>query len=845
MIFLVHLGTFVRNRRKHLGLSLRLAAQKLEVDPSYLSRVEAGKVPASEQLLRRLVIILECQEDELLLLAGRLPEPIRAMVARQPYRVAAALRTMAEMCVAEPGAPYGEPLFAERGERAIEDGFPFEEVSEIAEVESWRKEIHRPIYHLHKWWAQRLGSVFRAAILAAAAPKGSSVMELFYEPVRLPGVVVFDPFMGSGTTVGEAQKLGCTVIGRDINPVAYRAVRVALGPVDRREVHEQFRKLESSVGKEIKKLYRSVDSDGQPCDVLYFFWVKVLPCPKCQARVDLFSNYVFATHAYKNRNPDAKITCPECDDVLSGRHDETEIACRCGAHFNPQEGPARRTTAVCRLCGHEFPIAETARSVGKPPDHRLYAKLALQKDGAKEYLRVTDDDRTAFEAARERLRGLDPLLPRVPISDGYNTRQILNYGYRHWHELFNERQLLALTMLAGAIRDLPESSARDALAVLFSGMLEFNNMFASYKGEGTGAVRHMFSHHILKPERTPIEANPWGTPKSSGAFSTLYVSRLLRALDYRQAPFELAVECTGRRKTGRKVVGISPPMGGPVVGRCPKGGLKPGTTYLSCGDSSTTDLPDRSVDLVITDPPFFDNVHYSELADFFFVWQQLYFGDGRSTGACTTRCSAEVQDTEPNAFANKLRRVFEECHRVLRDEGLLVFSYHHSREDGWTAVAQAVLGAGFTIVQGQPVKAEMSVAAPKSQAKEPIDLDVLIVCRKRGSDRRARRDEDEVLRRSVASAGQKVGRFNRVGRKLSRNDARVVLLSQLLVELSIGRTADEVGIALEVLLPQTRGVVEKMWREQEVRDPSGPVVPQPGPVQLELLVPVATDGRGA
>ena len=64
-------------------------------------------------------------------------------------------------------------------------------------------------------------------------------------------------------------------------------------------------------------------------------------------------------------------------------------------------------------------------------------------------------------------------------------------------------------------------------------MLEFNNLFASYKGEGTGAVRHMFSHHILKPERTPIEANVWGTPKSSGSFSNLFRSRLLRAIEYR------------------------------------------------------------------------------------------------------------------------------------------------------------------------------------------------------------------------------------------------------------------------------------------------------------------------
>lgn len=838
-------GTFIRDHRTALGLSLRAVAQKLGVDPAHLSRVEANKASASEQLIRRLARVLQCQEDELLLLAGRLPKAIRTLVARQPYRAAAALRTMAEMCVAEPGAPYGEPILAGRGERAIEDGFPFEQVSEIAEAESWRKEVYRPIYHVHKWWAQRLGSVFRAAILGAASPKGSSVIDLFYEPVRLPGVVVFDPFMGSGTTIGEAQKLGCTVIGRDINPVAYRAVRVALGPVDSREVHEQFRKLEAGVGKEIKKLYRSVDSDGQPCDVLYFFWVKVLPCPNCRARVDLFSSYIFATHAYKEQNPAATITCPECSGVLSGRHDTTKVACPCGARFNPQDGPAQRTTAVCRSCSCEFPIAQTARSIGKPPDHRMYAKLVLRSDGLKEYLRITDNDLAACEAARERLIALDPPLPRVPIGHGHNTRQILNYGYRYWHELFNERQLLGLTMLAGAIRDLPESVARESLAVLFSGVLEFNNMFASYKGEGTGAVRHMFSHHILKPERTPIEANLWGTPKSSGAFSTLYESRLLRALDYRHSPFELAVEYSGRRKTGRKVVGVSPPMGGPIVERHPKSGLKPGATYLSCGDSSATDLPDRSVDLVITDPPFFDNVHYSELADFFFVWQQLYFGRGRPDGACTTRRDADVQDTEASVFAKKLRRVFAECQRVLRDEGLLVFSYHHSREDGWIAVAQAVLGAGFAIVQSQPVKAEMSVAAPKSQAKEPIDLDVLIVCRKRDSDRRVQRDQDEALRRAAESASQKVGRFNGVGRQLSRSDVRVVLLSQLLVELSASRTADEVGTALDALLPQTRGIIEMMWREQEVRDSLDPVVQQPGPAQLDLLVPAAIGGRGA
>src|SRR5215204_724130 len=93
-------------------------------------------------------------------------------------------------------------------ETAIEqDAFPFEHLSEIAEHESWRKEVYRPVYHVHKWWAQRLGSVFRAIILGALSPAGTDVLRRFYSPAKFPNSVVFDPFMGSGTTLGEALKV--------------------------------------------------------------------------------------------------------------------------------------------------------------------------------------------------------------------------------------------------------------------------------------------------------------------------------------------------------------------------------------------------------------------------------------------------------------------------------------------------------------------------------------------------------------------------------------------------------------------------------------------------------------
>lgn len=63
-----------------------------------------------------------------------------------------------------------------------------------------------------------------------------------------------------------------------------------------------------------------------------------------------------------------------------------------------------------------------------------------------------------------------------------------------------------------------------------------------------------------------------------------------------------------------------------------------------------------------------------------------------------------------------------------RDDGLLVFTYHHSRDDGWQALAEAILGAGFTVINSQPVKSEMAVATPKSAAKEPIAFDIILVC---------------------------------------------------------------------------------------------------------------------
>lgn len=675
------------------------------------------------------------------------------------------------------------------------DRFPFEFLSRLAERESWRKEVHRPIYHIHKWWAKRLGSVFRGILLGCNLQEHDDLKAEFYRFHDVSGVSVFDPFLGSGTTIGEAHKLGLTALGRDINPVAVESTRTAFGRLNRGELTDAFEALSQDVGSRIRSLYHSEDSRSRPCDVLYYFWVMQVPCLHCRQVVGLFPSWVVARNAYPSKKPEIQVLCPSCTGIFPGTHGREATCPQCGLTFQPGIGTAKGANASCSHCNRSFSIIKAVNAAGLRPSFKLLGKLVLTGEGGKEYLPATTADRAAYDACAQTLSNQVDQgaieLPSLALGDGYNTRQAMSYLFTNWRDFFNDRQLLTLSWLHQGIRGFSDRAVRDAFLTLFSGILEFNNMFASYKGEGTGAVRHMFSHHILKPERTPIEANVWGTPKSSGSFSNLFRSRLLRAVDYRATPTE--VNGTSRER-GRVCSG---PFSGAVESRWPKDGqFSRRGIYLSCGDSSTTDLPDGSIDLIVTDPPFFDNVHYSELADFFHAWQQLGLGRVDQTQS-TTRSPLEVQDPDASEFARKLQAVLVECRRVLKDNGLLVFTYHHSRDEGWQALAEAVLGAGFVIVNSHPVKGEMSVATPKSQAKEPIQLDIIIVCRNRDRDLGQGR---QTVEQAIASATVKLRRLHRAGFNLSRNDRRIVLYGQLSCSLRSTTDVQDLGKHVEAVI---------------------------------------------
>ncbi len=691
--------------------------------------------------------------------------------------------------------------------RAIENEYPFAEISEIAELESWRKEVNRPIYHLHKWWAQRLGSVFRSIILAAAMPNGSSIIEDFYQKNNLNGIVVFDPFMGSGTTIGEAIKLGCTTIGWDINPVAYNSVKAVFSQVSRQDLEDTFNKLHRNVGKKIQELYTQKDGS----QVLYYFWVKQVSCPKCEADIDLFDNYIFSRHAYPSKNPNAQCYCPHCNEIFQVNYKSTEEICpSCSRKFNPQEAPSRRALVKCHKCSNEFRIVDVTKKREEPLQHKLYAKMVLLPNGEKIYKKITQEDINDYLKVISNFNEENNFIESVFLKPGHNTNQALNHGYKRWDQFFNFRQLLSFSWLAREILKIENPEVRLVFAILFSGTLEFNNMFCSFKGEGTGAVRHMFSHHTLKPERQPLEANIWGTPKSSGSFSTLYKTRLMRMIDYKEKPFELRVSGDKNKKSAIKCFDCNNPIPQDLNIVNNFHDLKPNFVYLACGDSSKTDLGNNSVDLIVTDPPFFDNVQYSELADFFFVWQSKLLEQNNYLDI-TTRNESEVQDKDAKRFSKKLSDVFKECHRVLKKNGLLIFTYHHSREEGWDSIASAVTSANFHFVSVFPVKSEMSVAVPKNQAKEPINLDIIIVCRKLEDDHRDKIDINEAYDFALSAAKCQINEFKYKNRFLSRTDIKIIIFSNLLVSLSAKRDEKELLNDLKSLYSKTQSIIEEQY----------------------------------
>ncbi|HIE18241.1 TPA: hypothetical protein EYP75_00800, partial [Candidatus Bathyarchaeota archaeon] len=344
--------------------------------------------------------------------------------------------------------------------------------------------------------------------------------------------------------------------------------------------------------------------------------------------------------------------------------------------------------------------------------------------------------------------------------------------------------------------------------------------FCSYKGTQParpGAVRHIFSHHAFVHPYESLENNLWGIGHQSGTFSSLYKSRLRRGKEYCLAPYERKIENGKVKKVRIK--------GERIEGRFAKDFTElVGTeknVLLFCKNAEHLDLPDRSVDAVVTDPPYLDNVMYSELSDFFYVWMRLALKDRYPefepvlTPKEEEIVKAQGRGKDSKSYLKGMTRVFRECHRILKDDGLLIFTFHHKGDEAWAIVLQALLDAGFYISATYPVRSEMKLSVHILN-QESIEYDAIIVCRKR--IRGASSDWSSIERKIRDTANHLLKELISLNGKATKMEALVIVMGKCLEFYSKAYPDIRDGqerISTEEALRRVRNILQELAEELE------------------------------
>ena len=617
----------------------------------------------------------------------------------------------------------------------IEKDFDISFIADLALREKQIQQNYRPVIAVHKWFARRPGTLFRGLLLSEFSK--SPLRETFYRPNQFPGVHVGDPFMGGGTPLLEANRLGCDVTGFDINPMSYWIVKQEIEHLDIDAYIKASYSLRESLDKEVGHLYRTTCVFCGARDALakYFLWVKVIKCGKCQNEIDLFPGYLLAGDS---RHPKNVFVCPSCGQLTESSDRKEPGSCKhCRANLSAN-GPAKRNHCSCAKCGtlNSFPDPKLG-----PPQHRLFALEyycpSCRDEHVGRYFKAPDkDDLSRVQEAEEKCMRIDSsFVPEDEIPSGDETNRLHRWGYRRYREMFNARQLLGLEISARLISRVSNERVRNALATNLSDLLRYQNMLCRYD---TMALKSLdiFSVHGFPVGLIQCESNLLGIIEAgknmcigSGGWANI-IEKFRKAKSYCDSPFE--VRYRGARK---EIV----PIKGEWIGDHPNGNNtgEKRIVDIRCADAATVDLPPASLDAVFTDPPYFGNVQYAELMDFCYVWLRRLAGHATEAfEKASTRNFQELTGNEDmgrglDHFSEGLSAVFQRMAKALKPGAPLAFTYHHNDLKAYYPVGVAILDSGLTCSATLPSPAEMGASIHINGTGSSI-IDTVFVCRSTG-----------------------------------------------------------------------------------------------------------------
>ena len=683
---------------------------------------------------------------------------------------------------------------------------------------------------LHVWWARRPLVASRAAVLASLLPAEADrerfldVIGIHGDPVatrrridaarrrgerfegqaysyarafsyspspvdrewmhsvigRSPGeVTILDPTAGGGSIPIEAMVLGARTIANDLNPVSALIMR---GTVDWPGIHgdslrDEFTDLAKRfIERREGRLKPYFPEEGMENVVpTNYLWARSVTCPYCDGLVPLSPNWrIAADGTGVSLQP-----CVGDGPGTAGRVCTFEIVNSASEQF---PGTVARGSGICPYpdCGRVIDGDEIKRQAqaGRMGD-QLYAVVYKERVRTKTKTgrsrekwvrryrapRPEDDNAGEIEARlAEKLPEWEAfdLVPSERFPEDGNDDRPIQYGMPRWRDLFSPRQLLCHGVGVEVFREMLEAdraagrlddlrkAAYGYLALSLDKLRDYNSRMTRWHA-GREVVAGTFDRHDFAFKWSYAEMAP-----------------LIVGLGYDWA-IEQTTKCIGEL-----VALVRPESAGAgddlfdAAGEDSAAAPDPPALTVTCKPADNLDhIDDGTVDVVVMDPPYYDNVMYAELSDFFYVWLK------RTAGHVFPELfRRKLTDKENEAVANPARfagqpgaralagrdyqrrmaAIFAECRRVLKADGVMTLMFTHKATGAWDALTTGLIEAGFAITASWPVNTEAE-GSLHIKDKAAANSTIFLVCRPRASGRPRAGDGTDGVRETGPSYG--------------------------------------------------------------------------------------------
>jgi putative DNA methylase len=582
---------------------------------------------------------------------------------------------------------------------------------------------------------------------------------------------VLDPTAGGGSIPFESLRLGLPTQANDLNPVAGLLLLATVKwPAEFGiQLVSEFETLANVWRERIQsRLEDLYPQDGLPneVDATYLF-ARTVRCPYCDGLIPLSPNWRLSPDGTGVRLVPKQASGP----LTPGRVCRFEIVSKVGEHSEGtvNDGDARCPYPDCTrvVDGDEIKRQAQAGGMGEQLYTIVYkqrietrTKTGKVKEKWERSFRAPreEDDNNAFIAERvaAKLSGWEAndIVPTEDLPDGNKTTEPIRYGMTAWRDLFSPRQLLCHGTGIEVYRELLEAdraagdltnlrkAAYVYLALSLDKLRDYNSRMTHWHATRE-VIAGTFDRHDFAFKWSYVEMAPlivglgydWAVEQTAKCIKELV--ELVRPEE--AAAAKIAAKAAKRSVKGAELFSTPLAITSDAI-------YTPPPVTITCKSGDHLDhIAENSIDVVVMDPPYYDNVMYAELSDFFYVWLKRtagYVEPGLFRRQLTDKDHEAVANVarfkgQKSAkalagrdYQERMAAIFTECRRVLKSDGVLTLMFTHKATGAWDALTTGLMKAEFTITASWPINTEAE-GSLHIKDKSAANSTIFLACRPR------------------------------------------------------------------------------------------------------------------